>query len=114
MGEDRRARRRGRGLPRADAPRAFIDESVRLDHLDQAIEQAREKLTVPLRLVLVDYLGLLAANGRDAYERASLVGRELKTIAKRQKVAIVVATQVSRAEATVPSRSPSRCFATPA
>ena len=53
--------------------------------------------SVPLRLVLVDYLGLIGSTGKDAYERASAIGRGLKAIAKAEKVAIIVATQLSRA-----------------
>lgn len=74
-----------------------IDEAVALNDFAAAIQQAREKLTVPLRLVIVDYLGLLGATGKDAYERTSAVGKGLKAIAKAEKVALVVATQVSRA-----------------
>ena len=74
-----------------------IEEPVKLLELGAAIEQARQRLSVPLRLVLIDYLGLLGATGRDAYERASAIGHGLKEVAKAQKVAIVVATQLSRA-----------------
>lgn len=74
-----------------------IDEYVRLTELRQAFAQARERLQVPLRLVMIDYLGLLDAVGQGPYERASAVGKGLKQIAKEEKVAIVVAMQVSRA-----------------
>jgi replicative DNA helicase len=74
-----------------------IDEFVRLDDLPAAFAQARAQFRVPLRLVLIDYLGLLETPGRDTYERASKVGVGLKRIAKDEKVAIVVAAQVSRA-----------------
>jgi replicative DNA helicase len=74
-----------------------VEQAVRLDELSAVFAQARRRLGVPLRLVLVDYVGLLGAVGRDAYERASAVGTGLKQIAKMEKVAIVVATQLSRA-----------------
>jgi replicative DNA helicase len=74
-----------------------VDEFVRLDELPAVFAQARASLRVPLRLVLIDYLGLLDTAGRDTYERASKVGRGLKQIAKQEAVAIVVAAQVSRA-----------------
>jgi replicative DNA helicase len=48
-------------------------------------------------LLLIDYLGLLDAPDRTAYERASRIGKALKNVAKREAVAIVVAMQVSRA-----------------
>lgn len=75
----------------------LIEQAVRLTELPAAIEQARTKLELPLRLVIIDYLGLLTGDGRDAYERASSVGRGLKQVAKEAKVAIIVASQVSRA-----------------
>jgi replicative DNA helicase len=75
----------------------LLDESVALDELPTVFEEARGRLNVPLRLVSIDYLGLLTSQGKDTYERASAVGKGLKRIAKSEKVAIVVATQVSRA-----------------
>lgn len=74
-----------------------IDEAIALAELPQAIEQARASLAVPLRVVLIDYLGLLGHHGREAYERASAVAKGLKAVAKQQRIAMVVATQVSRA-----------------
>jgi DnaB-like helicase C terminal domain len=74
-----------------------IDEALALADLSGAIIDARERLDVPLRLVLIDYLGLLGAEGKDAYERASALGRGLKQFAKAEQVAVVVAMQVSRA-----------------
>lgn len=76
----------------------LVDQSMRLADLPVAFAQTREQLgDVPLRVVLVDYLGLLDHPGRDAYERASATGKGLKQIAKQEKVAIIVAMQVSRA-----------------
>jgi replicative DNA helicase len=74
-----------------------IDDPVSLNGLGAAIEHAREALDVPLRVVLVDYLGLLGVTGRDAYERASTIAKTLKLTAKEQQVAMIVACQVSRA-----------------
>jgi replicative DNA helicase len=75
----------------------LVEESVSLGDLPALIDQARPTLHVPLRLVLIDYLGLLDTPGRDAYERASAVGKGLKRLAKAEKVAVIVAMQVSRA-----------------
>jgi replicative DNA helicase len=74
-----------------------VEEAVSLDDLPALLGEARKLLPVPLRLVLVDYLGLLGSEGRDAYERASRLGKGLKAVAKAQSVAIVVAMQLSRA-----------------
>lgn len=75
----------------------IVEDSVALNSLGQVIGEMRSQLDpIPLRLLLIDYLGLLGAGG-PAYERASLIGRTLKQCAKAEKVAIVVATQLSRA-----------------
>jgi replicative DNA helicase len=73
------------------------EDGLRLRELPALFAAARSRLRVPLRLIVVDYLGLLEADGRDAYERASALGRGLKQLAKAERVAIVVAIQVSRA-----------------
>jgi replicative DNA helicase len=74
-----------------------IEEGIALNELVAAIEQTRATLTVPLRAVLIDYLGLLNATGRDAYERASAVAKGMKKVAKATRLPIVVACQLSRA-----------------
>lgn len=75
----------------------LADESLRLADLPGTIADARARLRVPLRLLVVDYLGLLDADGRDAYERASALGKGLKQLAKAEGVAVIVALQLSRA-----------------
>jgi replicative DNA helicase len=74
----------------------LVEESVRLENLSAVLEQAQSELEVPLRLVLIDYLGLLGAAGRDAYDRTSRIAVGLKEAAKRVSVAVVLATQLSR------------------
>lgn len=71
------------------------EEPVHVQNLAGLIEHARRR--VPVRLLLVDYLGMLTANGRDSYERASAIGKTLKEVAKQMRVSVVVAMQVSRA-----------------
>jgi replicative DNA helicase len=74
--------------------------AMTLRDLPEAIRQAKERLARrnrTLRLILIDYLSLLQAQGRDVYERASAVGAGLKPIALSENVAIVAATQLSRA-----------------
>jgi replicative DNA helicase len=75
----------------------IVEDAVSLGELPVVIEQARGTLKVPVRAVLIDYLGVLDVPGRDAYERASAVGKGLKQVAKAQKVSIIVAMQLSRA-----------------
>ncbi len=76
---------------------ARIVQRCSLEQLPTAIQRARAAMDVPLRLVLIDYLGLLEVSGRDAYERASKIGTGLKRVAKDERVAIVIAVQLSRA-----------------
>jgi replicative DNA helicase len=58
------------------------EDALRLRELPSLFADARSTLNVPLRLVVIDYLGMLGADGRDAYERASSLGRGLKQLAK--------------------------------
>jgi replicative DNA helicase len=90
----------------ADHKRAFIermrnvllvDEHVDLAEFGDVCDEARALLTVPLRLVVIDYLGLLGITGSNAYERVSAIGKGLKRVAKEQHLAIVVASPLSRA-----------------
>jgi len=75
----------------------LVEDAVRLSDLAAVCDEARERLSVPLKLVVIDYLGLLEATGQSAYERTSAIGKGLKLAAKQQRVAIVVAAQLSRA-----------------
>ena len=68
-----------------------------IERLSGRVSEARDRLEVPLRAVLIDYQGLLGASGRDPYERASKVALGLKAFAKEEHVAAVVASQLSRA-----------------
>lgn len=75
----------------------MCEEFLNLKELPTVFNEARERLGTPLRAVLVDYAGLVDVDGRDAYERASKLGKGLKAVAKAEKVAMVVAMQLSRA-----------------
>ena len=74
-----------------------VDDPVQLTDLRRVFAAARRQLSAPLRLVTIDYLGLLTAEGKDAYQRASAIGLGLKLVAKQEQVAVVVAMQLSRA-----------------
>jgi DnaB-like helicase C terminal domain/Domain of unknown function (DUF3854) len=77
-----------------------VDQPCTIDQIDALIEQARRSdfWTEPLRLVVVDYLGLVGGQRRalPPYEHVSLVARELKNVAKRHRVAVVTLCQVNR------------------
>lgn len=74
-----------------------FDGPARLDEVPRLLATARRRLDVPLRLLAIDYLGLLGATGKDAYERASALGKGLKLLAKEEHVSVIVAMQVNRA-----------------
>jgi replicative DNA helicase len=74
-----------------------VEQAVQLDDLPSVIGEAADALSVPLRLVLLDYLGLVGVDGRDTYERISRIAKGLKMIAKAESVALIVAMQLSRA-----------------
>lgn len=74
-----------------------IEDPLGLAELANAIGTARERLAgVPLGVLLIDYAGLLRVVGRDAYERASTLARTLKEVAKLERLAVIVAIQLSR------------------
>jgi KaiC/GvpD/RAD55 family RecA-like ATPase len=78
----------------------LIERPCSIEQLDSLIEQARAATLwpEPLRLVAIDYLGLvgLARPGTSLYEQTSRIARALKNIAKRHHVALLLACQVDR------------------
>jgi replicative DNA helicase len=75
----------------------ILDATTSMAELPEALQAARDRLSVPLRVVLVDYAGLVSTQGKDAYERASRLALGLKALAKSERIAIVAAMQLSRA-----------------
>ena len=75
----------------------ICEDALALHELPGVLSDARSRLAVPLRLVMLDYLGLVGAQGKSDYERTSALGRGLKQLAKAELVALVVAMQLSRA-----------------
>jgi hypothetical protein len=77
-----------------------VDQPCTVDQLDALIIAARKAdfWAEPLRLVVVDYLGLVGQPRRQLspYEHVSFVARELKNLAKRHRVGVVTLCQVNR------------------
>jgi RecA/RadA recombinase len=76
-----------------------VEKPCTIDHVDQLVEASRRAdfWSEPLRLVVVDYMGLISPRRQmPPYEHVSLVARELKNLAKRHRVAVVVLCQVTR------------------
>ena len=77
-----------------------VDHPCSIETLDKLMGEARisDLWVDPLRLVVVDYLGMIGSTKRGTlYEQVSEVARELKRIAKHHQVALVVLCQVGRA-----------------
>lgn len=77
----------------------LVERPCTLDHLDELIEAVRAAnfWPEPLRLVCVDYMGLIG-HRRPAtpYEQVSAAAKELKRLAKRHRVGVVSLCQVGR------------------
>lgn len=74
----------------------ICEDPLRFEQLPAVFAEARDRLAVPLRLVLIDYLGLVSVQGKDMYERMSTLARGTKQLAKEERVALVIAMQLSR------------------
>ncbi len=88
-----------------DAP-LIIDDTPRL-HIAQLAARARsEKLKRGTRLVIVDYLGLLRADGRDRYEQVTNISAGLQALARELNIPVLVLAQLNRESAKEKFRLP--------
>lgn len=76
--------------------RVFVidDDYVDLDRLETLIVAGKEKHDIGLWAV--DYMGRLHGKGHSSYDKLSSIARELKTIARRNQVIIMILVQVAR------------------
>ena len=79
----------------------IIERPCTIEDLDKHLAHARDGSLwpSPLRLVLIDYLGMIGSDGRGSrsiYEQTSRVARKVKELAKRHRVAVLMACQVDR------------------
>ncbi len=96
-----RAYRDGRALVEHEAAKKLIvvDRSrLSLEKIGAFVEQARLKYG-EIGGIGIDYLGLVAAVGRDPYERIQHTAIETKNLAKSLNVPVVLLSQTSRAYA---------------
>lgn len=81
-------------------PRLVLHDGAHsLQDIERLVLRAQQDqlIEAPGVLLVIDYLGLVRGNDRlSAYERVSAQARELKELAKRRRVAVLVAVQVSR------------------
>ena len=71
---------------------------LRTDDIERAVGFARQRSPLPLGVVAIDYLGLIDGSNLDRtlYGQTSRIVREVKNIAKRQGLAVILLCQVSR------------------
>lgn len=79
----------------------IVEKPCTLEDLDKHLAVARNGALwpSPLRLVVIDYLGMVgsdAKQNRSIYEQTSRVARGIKQLAKRHQVAVLLACQVDR------------------
>lgn len=67
-----------------------------VDDIQGIIERAELRMGVKPKLVIVDYVGLIAGKGAKRYERVSDVAEKLKVIAKTTNTIVVAVSQRSR------------------
>lgn len=72
---------------------------LKIEELEQAVELGAQKIGRPINLLAIDYLGLIDGSDldRNLYAAVSRVVREIKNLAKRQQLAVILLCQVSRA-----------------
>jgi replicative DNA helicase len=81
------------GLLLVDAPGLSV---AQIEGRLRALKSGAMRRT-PIRLVTIDHLGLIGGDRRmSTYDRVSTQARELKELAKRHQVVVLVAVQVSR------------------
>lgn len=77
----------------------YEKQRLTLSQMEDIIRTADEQYfeEVPQRVILIDYLGYIKANGlKDKYETLSEMTAEIKQLAKRTKKLIIVLVQTSR------------------
>ncbi len=67
-----------------------------LAEIERIVLGARESTGKDIGLIVLDYLSLIKASGNNSYEHATSISRELKAMAKRLSVVLMVIVQVSR------------------
>jgi DNA primase len=78
---------------------ALIDEgAMTLQKIENFMVQAGMSMfNQPVKVVIVDYLGYVQGEGKDAYHRLSDIAKQLKELAKRQRCIAISLHQVNKA-----------------
>lgn len=72
------------------------EDRLTIEQLKTYIRAAEEKAGEKIRLVVVDYLGRMKGDGRDAYQRMSELALGMKQVAKECECAVIVVAQANR------------------
>lgn len=94
------------------AIRAVHGKPMRIDDTGALhVQQLRARARVahqqqPVQMVIVDYLGLLRADGRSLYEQVTEISGQLKALAKELDVPVIALSQLNRAADKRPTPIP--------
>ncbi len=86
----------------ADAP-IFIDDTASLSIFELRAKARRLKHQSDIKLIIIDYLQLMTAGGKDGGNRVqeiSMISRALKVIAKELEIPLIALSQLSRSVET--------------
>ncbi|WP_019558502.1 replicative DNA helicase [Thioalkalivibrio sp. ALE12] len=87
----------------SQAIHAVHDKPMRIDDTGALhVQQLRARARVahqqqPVQMIIVDYLGLLRADGRSLYEQVTEISGQLKALAKELDVPVIALSQLNRA-----------------
>ena len=89
----------------SEAP-IYIDDTPQLRVVDMRSKTSRLDFERGINLIIVDYLQLMQAEGRDEVEKISNISRSLKAIARERNVPVIAVSQMSRAVESRTSHKP--------
>jgi replicative DNA helicase len=76
--------------------RFFINDRANMTMESIRSESKKIKHKHGLDLVIIDYLGLISADGKSQYEKVSHISRAVKLLAKELKIPVIVLAQLNR------------------
>ena len=80
-----------------DNLRICDENNLTLEQIERYTEQASMLLfSEPVRLIVIDYLGYISGEGKDAYQIVSKIARGIKGLAKKLNVAVIVLHQLTK------------------
>ena len=73
-----------------------FDSSTKIDDIPKIVSLVEEKNNIKIKMVAIDYLGLVKGGNGSRYERVSYIAEALKDIAKKTNSVVICLAQVSR------------------